>query len=112
MINQLRLYEVDPALEEPFLRRFHDHAEAIMTERYGFRFLAQWMSREEGRLRFVYLLAWRDEEEMRRQWAAFMADEEWERVKAESRIGSREPVLAVEDIPLGAVPFSAPLGAV
>lgn len=81
-----------------------------MTERYGLRFLAQWMSREEGRLRFVYLLAWRDEAEMRRQWAAYMADEAWERVKVESRIGSLEPDLAVEDIPLAAMPFPAPLG--
>lgn len=100
MINQLRLYDVDPALEGPFLDRSRDHAQRIMTERYGFRILAKWMSREAGRLRFVYLLAWNDEEEMRRQWAAFLADAEWDRIKVGSRIGSREPVQAVEDIPL------------
>lgn len=77
-----------------------------MTERYGFRIRAMWLAREEARLRFVYLLAWQDAAEMKRQWAAFMADEEWSRVKAESRVGSWKPVQAVEGIRLDAVTFS------
>jgi hypothetical protein len=109
MINQLRLYDVDPALREPFLRRFRDHAQRIMTERYGFRILAMWLSEQDGRLRFIYLLSWRDAAEMRAQWAAFMADAEWEEVKRQSRVGIGEMVQKVEDIPLGAVDFSAPL---
>ncbi len=109
MINQLRLYDVDPDLEGVFLDRFRDHAQRIMTERYGFRILAMWLAREERRLRFVYLLSWTDAAEMKAKWAAFMADEEWKRAKEESRIGRHEPVQAIEDIPLEAVPFSAPL---
>lgn len=110
MINQLRLYDYDPALEEPFLRRFRDHVARIMAQ-YGFRILAMWTTQAENRNRFVYLLAWQDEAEMRERWAAFMADEEWSRIKIESRIETgREPVQAIEDIMLDAVAFSAPLG--
>ncbi len=47
MINQLRLYDYDPALEEPFLSRFRDHAARIMA-RYGFRILAMWTTRTEA----------------------------------------------------------------
>ncbi len=109
MINQLRLYDIDPDLESAFLARFRDHAHRIMTERYGFRVLAMWLAREGQRLRFVYLLSWTDVAEMKAKWAEFMADGEWERIKQESRIGSHEPVRAVEDIPLDSVPFSTPL---
>ena len=109
MINQLRLYDVDPILEGAFLDRFRHHAHRIMTERYGFRILAMWLAREEQRLRFIYLLSWTDAAEMKAKWAEFMADGEWERIKQDSRVGSREPVQAVEDIQLDSVPFSAPL---
>ena len=109
MINQLRLYDVDPGLEDIFLERFHRHACRIMTERHGFRILAMWMAREEQRLRFVYLLSWANIAEMKARWAAFMADAEWERIKQESRVGRHEPVRKVEDITLEAAPFSHPL---
>ena len=103
MINQLRLYDIDPELEARFLARFEHHAQRIMRERYGFRIRAMWLAREEKRLRFVYLLSWKDEAEMRAQWAAFMADEEWSRIKVESRTGSREPVRSIEEMVLDAV---------
>jgi hypothetical protein len=109
MINQLRLYDFDPALEDVFLDRFRDHAHRIMTQRYGFRIIAMWLTRDPRRARFVYLLSWNDETEMKEKWAAFMADEEWERIKQNSRMGRHEPVRSVEDISLTAVPFSAPL---
>ena len=109
MINQLRLYDVDPDLEGAFLDRFRGHAHRIMTERYGFRILAMWLAREERRLRFIYLLSWTDADEMKTKWAAFMGDGDWERIKQESRVGSHEPVRAVEDIPLESVAFSSPL---
>jgi hypothetical protein len=108
MINQLLLYDISPALENRFLERFRLHAQRIMTGRYGFRIKAMWIAREEKRVRFVYLL-WKDMTEMQVQWKAFMADAEWERIKQESRVGSSEPVLAIEDLLLQAVDFSAPL---
>jgi hypothetical protein len=109
VINQLRIYDVDPGLEDRFLIRFADHAQRIMTERYGFRILAMWTTRTVERLRFVYLLSWSDAGEMAAKWTAFMADREWDEIKRESRIGSREPVQGIEDLPLEAVAFSAAL---
>lgn len=109
MINQLRLYDFDPTLEDVFLDRFRDHAHRIMTHRYGFRILAMWLARDQQRPRFVYLLSWADENEMKERWSAFMADEEWEQIKQDSRVGRHEPVTSIEDISLTVVPFSSPL---
>lgn len=81
-----------------------------MCERYGFKILAMWLSKEDDQLRFVYLLTWPDLATKEASWAAFMADEEWSEIKRISRSqGGGEPVLSVEDILLDAVPFSAAL---
>lgn len=111
MINQLRLYDFDPALRGAFLDRFRDHASRIMR-RHGFRILAMWTAESADRLRFVYLLSWADEAEMRARWAAFMADAEWTEVKRRTQAAHGEPVRAIEDIVLDPVDFSAALGEV
>lgn len=80
MIHQLRTYEIFEHNHEAFLARFRDHAARIMKG-YGFDVRHMWLSREEGRLEFVYLLAWPDEESMEAAWANFMADEEWKEIK-------------------------------
>lgn len=109
MINQLRLYDFDPALKGPFLDRFRDHATRIMAQ-HGFRILAMWTAETKERHRFVYLLSWTDQEEMQTRWTSFMADEEWTAVKRQSRIAAGgEMVISVEDIPLDPVAFSAAL---
>jgi hypothetical protein len=110
MINQLRLYRIDPALKQVFLDRFRDHAARIMRDRYGFTILAMWLSDDEPQQHFTYLLSWPDRATMREAWRRFMADEEWSEVKRRSREGRGEAVQAVEDIVLDAVAFSAPLG--
>ena len=108
MINQLRVYRIDPALADVFHTRFRDHATRLMTQ-HGFRILAMWEERREEELNFVYLLAWTDEAEMRERWAAFMADAEWDAIKVRSRGPGGEPVQGVTERVLHAVPYSAPI---
>jgi len=109
MINQLRLYSVNPELREEFLTRFRDHAARIMRDRYGFKIVAMWLSDEQDNLRFVYILCWPNLEAKEEAWKRFMADEEWIEIKRLSRETTGEPVQGIEDILLNAVEFSAPL---
>ena len=83
-IQQLRIYQIFDDTRVAFHARFRDHAMRIMR-RHGFDIVATWESRGDGRLEFVYLLQWPDEATMRQRWAAFMADEEWARIKRETR---------------------------
>ncbi len=108
MINQLRIYEIFPDTAEAFHQRFRDHAARIMA-RHGFRILSMWEDRREDSLAFAYLLAWEDEEAMRIAWDAFMADEEWARIKRETAIPGARMVGGIEDRVLRAVDYSAPL---
>lgn len=110
-VQQLRLYRINPAMREPFHRRFRDHAMRIMAT-YGFEFIGLWESEGEDALEFVYLLQWPDLETLERQWAKFMANEEWEAVKQRVRaeIGG-EPVLEVTSKVLTPVGYGPNLGA-
>lgn len=92
-INQLRIYRINPTLKNEFDMRFRDHASRIM-QRYGFEIVSMWYSETEEGLEFVYILQWPDLETKEKQWAAFMADEEWEAIKQESREQYGEMVLA------------------
>lgn len=93
MIHQLRMYRIHPDLKAEFDIRFRDHASRIMKS-YDFNIVAMWYSEYEGDTEFVYILQWPDEDTMRKQWAAFMADAEWEAIKKQSRKTYGEMVLA------------------
>ncbi len=108
MINQLRVYRIDPNAAEPFHARFRDHAARIMAN-YGLRILAMWEERREDELNFVYLLSWTDEAELKQRWAAFMADEEWTEIKRVTSAEHGQMVLGITDRTLIPVPYSAAL---
>jgi hypothetical protein len=83
VVHQLRIYELFENTSEAFHDRFRDHAQRIMA-RYDFNIVAMWESRTDDRIEFVYLLAWPDEQTMKDRWEAFMADQEWSDIKAET----------------------------
>ena len=105
MIHQLRIYEIFEKNKAAFHTRFHNRAMPIMR-RYGFKILAMWESRSEARTEFVYLLEWKDAATMERQWKAFLADEEWNRVKRETAAGGEVLVGDVTSRKLELVDYS------
>jgi hypothetical protein len=106
MIRQLRTYELLAATRDAFHERFRDHAARIMGT-YGFRIVAAWESTTDGTVEFSYVLAWPDEATMGDRWAAFMADEEWARIKQETAARHGAMVGAIQDrvlVPVGYLP--------
>lgn len=96
-IQELRIYEVVERNKQAFHERFRDHAARIMA-RHGFRIVAEWETLFfEGRTEFVYLLEWPDEATMKSRWAAFRADEEWQRIKLESVKAHGDVMGGIED---------------
>lgn len=83
VIHQLRIYQLFDDTRKAFHERFRDHAQRIMA-RYDFHIVAMWESRNEDGPQFVYLLEWPDEQTMKDRWAAFMEDQEWSDIKAET----------------------------
>ena len=81
-LEQLRIYEIFDSNKAAFHDRFRDHGLRIM-KRYSFDVAAMWETSHNGRTELAYVLRWPDEATMKRQWAAFLADEEWSQVKKE-----------------------------
>lgn len=110
MINQLRIYEIFEENKAAFHDRFRDHAARIMR-RHGFRIVAMWEARGDGKTEFVYLLEWPDEATKDAAWAAFMADDEWAEIKRVTASEHGSLVGGIEDRVLEATAYSSPLGA-
>ena len=89
-IQQLRVYGMVERNRAAFDSRFRHHALRIMR-RHGFDVVASWYT-DDG-AEFVYLLQWPDRAAMKRGWDAFMADEEWKRIKRESTRDLDGPIM-------------------
>ena len=108
MINQLRIYEIFGNTRTEFLDRFRDHASRIMA-RHGVQILSMWTTTQNGNPAFAYLLAWQDVGAQQAGWAAFMADTEWQAVKA-ARGPDASPIVGqITDLSLDPVAFSQAL---
>jgi hypothetical protein len=104
-IQQLRIYEIFDGNKAAFHDRFRDHALRIM-KRHGFEVISIWETSHGERTEFAYLLHWPDEATMKRQWAAFMADEEWSQIKREWAAVHGQAVGEIQDLTLKRVPYS------
>lgn len=90
-IYQLRVYGLVDKTKGAFHARFRDRAMPIM-KRHGFDIVSIWETREPDGPAFVYLLKWPDEATLKKSWAAFLADPEWVRIKAETP-ASDKPIM-------------------
>ncbi len=84
MIYELRIYRTLPGRLPNLLARFRDHTLRIW-ERHGIKQAGFWttlVGESAGDL--TYLVAWESLAEREKKWAAFQADPEWHKVRAES----------------------------
>jgi len=84
MIYELRIYRTLPGRLPNLLARFRDHTLRIW-ERHGIHQAGFWTTLVgESSYDLTYLLKWESLAEREKKWAAFMADAEWQKVRAES----------------------------
>ena len=84
MIYELRIYTACQGRMPDLLARFRDHTTRIF-ERHDMKNVGYWLNTVGGRNdELWYLLAYEDMAAREASWAAFMADEEWQGVRAAS----------------------------
>ena len=83
MIYELRSYEVVPGRLPALHARFRDHTLGFF-ERHGLEVIGFWEALIGASNVLHYLLAFEDMAHRERAWAAFFADEDWQKVRAES----------------------------
>ena len=89
-VFELRTYKTPPGKLPLLHRRFREHTMALFAH-HGMTNVAYWTPQDstprENTL--VYLLAYPNREAARASWAAFSADTEWQRVRAESEANGK-----------------------
>lgn len=84
-VYELRLYQVNESKMEALISRFRDHTDAIF-KRHNMKSVGFWRPEDApySQNLFIYILQHPSREEAKKNWAAFQADPEWKKVKAES----------------------------
>ena len=84
-VYELRLYAVNEGKMDALIARFGDHTDAIF-KRHNMKSVGFWRPEDApySQNLFVYILEHPSREEARKNWAAFQADPEWKKVKADS----------------------------
>ena len=84
-VYELRMYQVNDGKMDALIARFGDHTDAIFR-RHNMKSVGFWRPQDApySQNLFVYILEHPSREEARKNWAAFQADPEWKKVKAES----------------------------
>ena len=86
-VYELRMYQVNEGKMEALIARFGEHTDAIF-KRHNMKSVGFWRPQDApfSESLFVYILEHPSREEATKNWAAFQADPEWQKVKAESEI--------------------------
>jgi hypothetical protein len=84
-VYELRMYHVNEGKMDALIARFGDHTDAIFR-RHNMKSIGFWRPEDApySQNLFVYILEHPSREEARKNWAAFQADPEWQKVKADS----------------------------
>lgn len=84
-VYELRLYHVNEGKMEALTARFRDHTDAIF-KRHNVKSVGYWAPEDapDSQKLFVYILEHPSRHDAEMNWAAFQADPEWQKVKAES----------------------------
>ena len=84
-VYELRLYHVNEGKMDALKTRFGDHTDSIF-KRHNMKSIGYWSPEDapSSHNLFIYILEHPSRQEAEKNWAAFQADPEWQKVKAES----------------------------
>ena len=84
-VYELRMYHAKEGKMDALVARFRDHTDAIF-KRYNMKSVGYWQPEDapESQNLLIYILEHPSRDEAKKNWAAFQADPEWKKVKADS----------------------------
>lgn len=89
-VYEMRTYTATEGKLDAVNARFRDHTQRIFA-RHNMKSVGYWTPLEgpTAGTTLVYIIEHASREEARKNWAAFSADPEWQKAKAESEVGGR-----------------------
>src|SRR3954453_5531668 len=86
-VYELRLYHAKEGKMDALKARFGDHTDALF-KRHNMKSIGYWQPQDapSSQNLFVYILEHPSRAEAEKNWAAFQADTDWKKVKADSEL--------------------------
>ena len=88
---ELRTYHAAPGKFEAMHARFRDHTCALF-KKHGMELIGFWVPTDKDKgadSTLIYMLAHKSREEAKMSWAAFSADPDWKKARAESEANGK-----------------------
>ena len=86
-VYELRIYHVNQGKTEALQARFRDYTDGLF-KRHNMKSVGYWVPEDApaSQTLFIYILEHPSRQEAEKNWAAFQADPEWKKVKADSEV--------------------------
>jgi hypothetical protein len=104
-VYELRTYTAPPGKLDALEARFRDHTEAIF-KRHGLVAIGYWVPQDNKNNQFIYIVDHKSKEDATKNWAAFQADDEWKKVRAESEANGPLTTKAPDSVYMDPTDFS------
>lgn len=82
-VYELRTYTAPPGKLDALVARFRDDTERIF-QRHDLKAIGYWIPEDNKNNQFIYIVEHKSKADADKNWAAFQADPEWKKVRAES----------------------------
>jgi hypothetical protein len=82
-VYEMRSYHASPGKLDALIARFANHTEALF-KRHNLKTIGYWTPQENSKNMLLYIVEHQSREAADRNWDAFRADEEWQKVRAET----------------------------
>jgi hypothetical protein len=89
-VYELRMYHVHEGKMDALRDRFRDHTDALF-KKHNIKSIGYWSPQDppSSQNLFIYILEHPSREDAKKNWAAFQADPEWQKVKADSETNGK-----------------------
>lgn len=104
-VYELRTYTATPGKLDLLIARFRDHTETIF-KRHDLKTIGYWVPEDNKNNQFIYIVEHKSKADADKNWAAFQADAEWKKVRAESEKDGPLTTKAPERVYMDPVDFS------
>jgi hypothetical protein len=104
-VYELRTYTAPPGKLDALEARFRDHVDTIF-KRHNLHAIGYWIPEDNKDNHFIYIVEHKSKEDATKNWAAFLADDEWKKVRAESEAGGPLTTKPPESVYMNPTDFS------
>ena len=104
-VYELRTYTAPAGKLDALVARFRDHTETIF-KRHNLHAIGYWIPQENKDNQLIYIVEHKSNDDAKKNWAAFQADDEWKKVRAESEKGGPLTTKAPDSVYMNPTDFS------